>query len=115
DGTGYPNGLKGDEIGLYGSMAAIADTFDALTSVRPYAEPLSPSSALSYLYKERGTGFHADLVEQFIQCVGVFPVGSVVELNSGRPASSLRRTWCGASSRASWWCSTARATRSVRT
>jgi hypothetical protein len=51
--------------------------------VRPYAEPLSPSGALSYLYKERGSGFHADLVEQFIQCVGVFPVGSVVELNSG--------------------------------
>jgi cyclic di-GMP phosphodiesterase len=83
DGTGYPRGLKGDEIGLYGSMAAIADTFDALTAVRPYAEPLSPSGALSYLYKERGSGFHADLVEQFIQCVGVFPVGSVVELNSG--------------------------------
>ncbi len=83
DGTGYPNGLKGDEIGLYGSMAAIADTFDALTAVRPYAEPLSPSSALSFLYKERGTGFHAELVEQFIQCVGAFPVGSVVELNSG--------------------------------
>jgi HD-GYP domain-containing protein (c-di-GMP phosphodiesterase class II) len=83
DGTGYPRGLKAAEIGLYGSMAAIADTFDALTALRPYAEPLSPSSALSYLYKERGTGFHADLVEQFIQCVGVFPVGSVVELNSG--------------------------------
>jgi HD-GYP domain-containing protein (c-di-GMP phosphodiesterase class II) len=83
DGTGYPRGLKGDEIGLYGAMAAIADSFDALTATRPYAEPLSPSSALSYLYKERGTGFHAELVEQFIQCVGVFPVGSVVELNSG--------------------------------
>jgi HD-GYP domain-containing protein (c-di-GMP phosphodiesterase class II) len=83
DGTGYPRGLKGEQIGLHGSMAAIADTFDALTALRPYAEPLSPSSALSYLYKERGTGFHGDLVEQFIQCVGVFPVGSVVELNSG--------------------------------
>jgi HD-GYP domain-containing protein (c-di-GMP phosphodiesterase class II) len=83
DGSGYPKGLKGDQIGLYGSMAAIADTFDALTAIRPYAEPLSPSSALSYLYKERGSGFHSDLVEQFIQCVGVFPVGSVVELNSG--------------------------------
>ncbi len=83
DGSGYPQGLKGDEIGLYGSIAGIADTFDALTAVRPYAEPLPPSSALSYLYKERGTGFHADLIEQFIQCVGVFPVGSVVELNSG--------------------------------
>ena len=47
------------------------------------AKPLSPSAALSYLYKERGSGYHSDLVEQFIQCVGVFPVGSVVELNSG--------------------------------
>jgi HD-GYP domain-containing protein (c-di-GMP phosphodiesterase class II) len=83
DGSGYPRGLKGDQIGLYGSMAAIADTFDALTAIRPQAEPLSPSNALSYLYKERGTGYHGDLVEQFIQCVGVFPVGSVVELNSG--------------------------------
>src|SRR6185295_6136005 len=83
DGSGYPKGLKAAQIGLYGSIAAIADTFDALTATRSYAEPLSPSSALSYLYRERGKGFHADLVEQFIQCVGAFPVGSVVELNSG--------------------------------
>jgi HD-GYP domain-containing protein (c-di-GMP phosphodiesterase class II) len=83
DGTGYPRGLKGDQIGLYGSVAAIADTFDALTAPRPYAEALSPSSALSYLYKERGHGYHGELVEQFIQCVGAFPVGAVVELNSG--------------------------------
>jgi HD-GYP domain-containing protein (c-di-GMP phosphodiesterase class II) len=82
DGSGYPHGLKGEQIGLYGSIAAIADTFDALTAVRPYAETLSPSSALSFLYKERGTGYHSGLVEQFIQCVGAFPVGSVVELNS---------------------------------
>jgi len=83
DGSGYPRGLKGDQIGLYGSIAAITDTFDALTASRPYAEALSPSSALSYLYKERGTGYHGELVEQFIQCVGAFPVGAVVELNSG--------------------------------
>ncbi|MBI4123865.1 MAG: HD domain-containing protein, partial [Betaproteobacteria bacterium] len=83
DGSGYPRGLKGDQIGLFGSIAAIADSFDALTAARPYAEALSPSSALSYLYKERGLGYHSDLVEQFIQCVGVFPVGAVVELNSG--------------------------------
>jgi len=84
DGTGYPRGLKGDQIGLYGSIAAIADAFDILTAQRPHGgEPLAPSAALSYLYKERGTGYHPDLVEQFIQCVGVFPVGSVVELNSG--------------------------------
>ena len=83
DGGGYPRGLKGEQIGLYGAIAAIADTFDALTAPRPYAEALSPSSALSYLYKERWLGYHGELVEQFIQCVGAFPVGAVVELNSG--------------------------------
>jgi HD-GYP domain-containing protein (c-di-GMP phosphodiesterase class II) len=83
DGSGYPKGLKGEQIGLYGSIAAIADAFDILTAQRSKGEPLSPSAALSWLYKERGTGYHSDLVEQFIQCVGVFPVGSVVELNSG--------------------------------
>src|SRR5438445_10543988 len=46
DGSGYPRGLKGEQIGLYGSIAAISDTFAALTAVRPYAETLSPSSAL---------------------------------------------------------------------
>jgi HD-GYP domain-containing protein (c-di-GMP phosphodiesterase class II) len=86
DGTGYPRGIKGDKIGLFGSMAAIADTFDALTAIRAHAEPLSPSAALSFLYKERGTGYHSGLVEQFIQCVGVFPVGSVVELNTAEVA-----------------------------
>jgi len=84
DGTGYPKGLKGQQIGLYGSIAGIADTFETLTSIRMNGgEPLSPSAALSYLYKERGTAFHGELVEQFIQCVGVFPVGAVIELNSG--------------------------------
>ncbi|MGQ0545069.1 MAG: HD-GYP domain-containing protein [Betaproteobacteria bacterium] len=83
DCSGFPRGLNGDLIGLFGSIAAIADTFDALTAPRPYAEALSPSSALSYLYKERGLGYHGELVEQFIQCVGAFPVGAVVELNSG--------------------------------
>jgi HD-GYP domain-containing protein (c-di-GMP phosphodiesterase class II) len=83
DGSGYPKGLKGKEIGMIGSIAAIADTFDALTTRRPYGEPVSPSTALSMLYKWRGTFFDAALVEQFIRCIGIFPLGSVVELNSG--------------------------------
>jgi HD-GYP domain-containing protein (c-di-GMP phosphodiesterase class II) len=83
DGSGYPKGLKGKDIGMFGSIAAIADTFDALTARRPYAEPVSPSTALSMLYKWRGTFFDAALVEQFIRCIGIFPLGSVVELNSG--------------------------------
>jgi HD-GYP domain-containing protein (c-di-GMP phosphodiesterase class II) len=83
DGSGYPKGLKGKEIGTFGSIAAIVDTFDALTARRPYAEAVSPSTALSMLYKWRGTFFDAALVEQFIRCIGIFPLGSVVELNSG--------------------------------
>jgi len=83
DGGGYPRGLKAYQIGLYGSIAAICDTYDALTAVRPYAEQLSPSAAVVQLLKERGSGFHAGLVDLFVQCLGAFPVGSVVELNSG--------------------------------
>jgi HD-GYP domain-containing protein (c-di-GMP phosphodiesterase class II) len=83
DGSGYPRKLRGKEIGLIGSIAAIVDTFDALTARRPYAEPLAPSTALSMLYKWRGTFFDPFLVEQFIRCIGIFPIGSTVELNSG--------------------------------
>ncbi|MEW6690591.1 MAG: HD domain-containing phosphohydrolase, partial [Pseudomonadota bacterium] len=83
DGSGYPKGLKGAEIGLIGSIAGIVDTFDALTTPRAYAKALSPSNALTSLFKGRGSQFSAPLVEQFIQCIGVFPVGSVVELNTG--------------------------------
>ena len=83
DGSGYPKGLRGPEIGMIGSIAAIVDTFDALTVKRPYADPVSPSAAISMLYKWRGVFFDAHLVEQFIRCIGIFPVGSLVELNSG--------------------------------
>lgn len=83
DGSGYPNKLRGKEIGLIGSIGAIVDTFDALTARRPYAEPVAPSTALSMLYKWRGTFFDPFLVEQFIRCIGIFPIGSIVELNSG--------------------------------
>jgi HD-GYP domain-containing protein (c-di-GMP phosphodiesterase class II) len=83
DGSGYPKGLRGNEIGMVGSIAAIVDTFDALTVKRPYAEPVSPSAAISMLYKWRGVFFDANLIEQFIRCIGIFPVGSLVQLNTG--------------------------------
>lgn len=83
NGSGYPRGLKGKDIGLIGSIAGIVDTFDALTTQRPYAAAISPSAALKVLYRARGTLFDSYLVEQFIRCIGVFPLGSVVELNGG--------------------------------
>ena len=86
DGTGYPRGLRGDAIAFSGLIAGIVDAFDSLTAPKPFGEGLSPANALSMIYKERGKQFHPALVEQFIQCIGVFPVGSVVELNSGEVA-----------------------------
>jgi HD-GYP domain-containing protein (c-di-GMP phosphodiesterase class II) len=83
DGSGYPKGLKGAEVGLFGYIAGVIDCFDALTHPRPYGEALSPSNALSQLYSWRDTLFDGPLVEQFIQCIGIFPVGAIVELNSG--------------------------------
>lgn len=83
DGSGYPGGLKGGALGVIGAMAGIVDTFDALTVKRPYAEAMSPSNALNLLFRMRGRTFHPQLVEQFIRCIGYFPVGSVVELNTG--------------------------------
>jgi cyclic di-GMP phosphodiesterase len=83
DGSGYPRGLKGGAISQIGAIAGIVDTFDMLTAPAPYGMQMPPSNALNVLFQNRGTQFHAALVEQFIQCVGAFPVGSVVELNSG--------------------------------
>jgi HD-GYP domain-containing protein (c-di-GMP phosphodiesterase class II) len=83
DGSGYPKALKGPQIGLFGTIAGLVDCFDALTHPRPYGEALAPSNALSMLYNWRDTRFDGPLVEQFIQCIGIFPVGAIVELNSG--------------------------------
>jgi len=83
DGSGYPKGLKGDEIGIYGRMTAIADSFAALITARPYANASAAQDALMNLYEWAGTSFHESLVEQFVQAIGIFPVGSLVELSTG--------------------------------
>lgn len=89
DGSGYPGGLAGAAIGIYGRMAGVADSFAALTSVRPYAPPVPAYDALKILYAQAGTHYHAPLVEQFVQAIGVFPAGSLVELSSGEVATVL--------------------------
>ena len=63
--------------------AGIVDAYDTLTAPQPYGEHLSPANALNIIYKGRGRLFHPALVEQFIQCIGTYPVGAVVELHSG--------------------------------
>jgi len=84
DGSGYPERLQGEGIPLYGQIAGLADCFDAMISSRPYVENIhSPHEAISDLYNLRGTLFSADLLDQFIQTVGVYPAGSLVELQTG--------------------------------
>ncbi len=86
DGSGYPNGLKNEQIGVYGRMAAIADSFSAMITPRPYANASSAQETLLSLYEWGGTSFSAPMIEQFVQAIGVFPVGSLVELSNGEVA-----------------------------
>jgi len=89
DGSGYPQRKPGTAIGVPGKMAAIVDCYDALTTERSYARAFSPYEALQHLYGWRHHLFHTELVEQFIQSLGIYPVGSLVELNSGEVAVVL--------------------------
>jgi HD-GYP domain-containing protein (c-di-GMP phosphodiesterase class II) len=83
NGTGYPSGLSGGNIPIFARIAGIIDTYDAMTTSRPYAKPRSPYDATRELSKLAGVEFAAEVVEQFIQAIGVFPVGTLVELNTG--------------------------------
>ena len=83
DGSGYPDGLVGDEIPPFARIAAIVDTYDAVTSNRNHQQAISPSAAIKLLYQSRNIEFQAELVEVFIQAVGVYPAGTIVELSTG--------------------------------
>ena len=83
NGCGYPYRMAGDEISTAGRMAAIVDTYDAMTSARPYRAALSPSHALRQLYDEGGAQYDPALVSAFVKTVGIYPVGTLVLLESG--------------------------------
>jgi putative nucleotidyltransferase with HDIG domain len=83
DGTGYPEGLKDEEISAVGQMSAIVDVYDALTSERCYKEAWEPSFVLKKLLEWSPNHFQTELVHQFIRCLGIYPVGALVQLASG--------------------------------
>ena len=86
DGSGYPQGLAGDLIPVFGRIAGIVDCYNAITSSRRYASTRSPAEAINQLYKLKGVHFNKDLIDEFIQAIGVYPVGAMVELSTGEVA-----------------------------
>ncbi len=82
DGSGYPNRLLGKAISPLGKIAGLVDTYDAMTSDRPYARAMTSVEAVSRLYELRNTEFQAQLVEEFIQAIGVYPTGTLVQMSN---------------------------------
>jgi HD-GYP domain-containing protein (c-di-GMP phosphodiesterase class II) len=89
DGSGYPKGLSGIEISIFGRIAAIADSFAAMTSPRPYDITRSSFDAMKELFRMAKWQLYEPLVEEFVQAVGIFPVGSLIQLTTGEVAIVL--------------------------
>jgi HD-GYP domain-containing protein (c-di-GMP phosphodiesterase class II) len=86
NGSGYPRGLPGSALSVYGKMAAIVDCYRDLTAGRAGRAAVSTYEALEIMHGWTGQFFQPTLLEQFIQCIGIYPVGSLIELNTGEVA-----------------------------
>ena len=86
NGTGYPAGLKGNDIPVFGRIAGIVDAYDAMITQRPYAEQQSSYDALRKLRVLSDVEFQTEIVDQFTRAIGAFPTGTLVELNTGEVA-----------------------------
>ncbi len=92
DGTGYPDGLSGKKISLYGRILAVADVYDALTSNRPYRRQCFPGEAIEYMMGSSDVHFDYDILTAFFKCVTPFPPGMCVSLSNGETAIVLKST-----------------------
>lgn len=86
DGSGYPRGIEGASIPLLARIAGLVDTYDAMITRRPYAAARTSHEATQELLDCKGRQFQEALVEQFVQAIGLFPTGTMVELNTGEVA-----------------------------
>ncbi len=91
DGYGYPEGLRGDDITQFGRMIAIVDTYDAITADRCYKAGMSSKKALQILLDDAPGKYDEWLVAQFVQCIGIFPSGSLVKLDNEKIAMVLKQ------------------------
>ena len=86
DGSGYPLSLKGDDIHPYARLTAVADVYDALTAKRVYKPAMPMYQALLRIHQNKGTEFEERAVDLFVRALGLYPVGSLVELNNKEQA-----------------------------
>ncbi|TIH17026.1 HD-GYP domain-containing protein [Marinifilum sp. JC120] len=89
DGNGYPSKIKGEDIHPFGRIIAISDVYDALTSVRVYKKAITPAKTLSQMYKWKGTDFDPAYLNRFIRVMGIYPPGTMVQLDDLRFAIVL--------------------------
>lgn len=90
DGSGYPEGLAGEAISELSRMAAICDVYDAVTSNRPYKHPWDPAEAIAHLASMKAA-FDPAIYSAFVRCLGIYPTGSLVRLQSERLAVVLEQ------------------------
>jgi HD-GYP domain-containing protein (c-di-GMP phosphodiesterase class II) len=83
DGSGYPNGLRDDEISLHARMGALCDVYDAITSNRPYKSGWDPAESIRKMAEWKGH-FDERLFQAFVKSIGIYPIGSLVRLQTGR-------------------------------
>jgi HD-GYP domain-containing protein (c-di-GMP phosphodiesterase class II) len=92
DGSGYPEGLKGDEISLLAKMGAVCDVYDAITSNRPYKAGWDPAESLRKMAEWANGHFDAKVFQAFVKSLGIYPIGSLVRLSSGRLGVVMEQT-----------------------
>jgi hypothetical protein len=84
DGSGYPDQLKGDSISLFARMGAVCDVYDAITSNRPYKAGWDPAESLRKMAEWTKGHFDPTIFQAFVKSLGIYPVGSLLRLSSGR-------------------------------
>lgn len=92
NGTGYPYGLEGDNIPIYGRILALADVYDALTSSRSYRRAWLPNEAVEYMMGCGGTHFDHDILKAFLKIIAAYPVGTIVQLSNGSLAVVIQNS-----------------------
>ena len=92
DGSGYPDRLEGDQISLWARMGAVCDVYDAITSNRPYKSGWDPAESLRKMAEWTKGHFDPTVFQAFVKGMGIYPVGSLVRLSSGRIGVVIEQT-----------------------